>query len=99
MNDVWLYIVIFVLGAVVALIDHAAMAVECKLNKRLLKFLPVRHIPTAIAVVLAFAAFIYYGWNPETGRTTSVSILCVALAFLAVTVILDICIIFIKRKK
>ncbi len=97
MWDIWLYIVIFLLGAVVALIDHAASAVKCKLNKKLLKFLPVRHIPTVIAFVLALSAFIHYGLNPD-GKAYSLSILGVALAFMAVTVALDLGIIFWNRK-
>lgn len=99
MNDIWLYIIIFALGAVVALIDSAARAVDCKVNKKLWNIFPLRHIPTLGCVILALSAFVHYGLNPETGRATSISILSVALGFLAVTVAIDLVIIFFLKKK
>lgn len=98
MWDIWLYIGIFFLGAVVALVDHAARAVKCKLNKKLFKFLPVRHIPTVIAFVLALSAFIHYGLNPDE-KAYSLSILSVALVFIAISVAFDLGIIFWNKKK
>lgn len=86
------------MGALVALIDHAASAVDCKLNKTIFKFLQIRHIPTVIAVILAISAFIYYGLNRDK-LIYAISILWVAFGFLAVVVVCDVIIIFLSKRK
>ncbi len=97
-DDIWLYIGIFLLGAIMALIDHAASVVDCKLNTKIFKWFQVRHIPTFIAVVTALSAFIYYGLNPD-GIVATYAILWIAFGCLAFVIICDIFIIFFKKKK
>ncbi len=98
--DILLYVVLFIMGAIVAIADRAASGVKCKANGKIFKFYPIRHITTALAVIFAIAAFIYYGvGGGENVRDNVMGILGLALILITITFVYDLFLIFWRFNK
>ncbi len=97
MPDWIIYLIIFVIGGILTLLDEAAKNCDSIFNRKVLEFLPVKHISTAVAVVICLVSLILY--CVDRANRTAAFILCmIGIFFLAIAVIIDI-IIVVKSAK
>lgn len=71
------------------LLEEAAKNVDSIFNRKVLKFLPVKHIFTSVAVVICLTFLIVY--CVDTANRTAAIILClIGICFLAIVVAINI---------
>ena len=98
MSDFWFYIAIFLLGGITTLLEEAAKTPKSIFNKKVLGFLPIKHIFTAIAVVLCIVSFVLYYVN-GANKGISLLIVFIAMGLLVLVIVIDIFILLGKRNK
>lgn len=97
MPDWIIYIILFVIGGILTLLEEGAKNSDSIFNRKILKFLPVKHIFTAIAVVICLISLILYCVD-SANRITSLILCLIGIFFLAIVVVIDIFIV-IKNAK
>lgn len=98
MNDWWIYFILFLIGGVVTFLEEASKDCKSLFNRKVLKFLPIKHIFSVIAIVLCIIALILYCLN-KSNRMISLILCFIGIGLLAIVIILDIYIISKKHKK
>lgn len=98
MDDWWVYSIIFLIGGFVTFLEEASRDSKSVFNRKVLKFLPVKHIFSAVAVVFCIISFIIYCFD-KSYRITALVLCFIGIAFLAVVIIIDLYIILKKAKK
>lgn len=97
MPDWIIYLILFVIGGTLTLLEEAAKNIDSAFNRKVLKFLPVKHILTLIAVVICLISLIIYCVD-TANRTASIILCSIGIFFLAIVVAIDIFIIFKNAK-
>ena len=97
MPDWIIYLILFVIGGALTLLEEAAKNIDSTFNRKVLKFLPVKHIFTLIAVVICLTSLIVYCVD-TSNRTASIILCLIGIFFLAIVAAVDTLIIFKNAK-
>lgn len=93
MPDWIIYLIIFVMVGSLTLLEEAAKNYDSIFNRKVLKFLPVKHIFTAVAVAVCLVSLVLYCVD-GANRTASLILCLIGIFFLAIVVAIDIFIVF-----
>ena len=85
----------FICGAILTFLEESVKYEESKFNKKVLKFLPIKHIFTAIGVLIVLVALCFYGFGL---RTVAIILGISSILFLCVVIVID-CVLLIKKIK
>lgn len=97
MPDWIFYLILFVIGGTLTLLEEAVKNADSIFNHKIFKFLPVKHIFTAIAVLICLISLILYCVN-RTNRTTSIILCLIGIFFMSIVVAIDVFIVIRNAK-
>lgn len=92
-----MYLILFMMGGILALLEETAKNSDSVFNKKILGFLPAKHFFTVAAVVVCIISLIVYCVN-AANRTASLVLCAVGIILLAAVAAIDAFIIFKKAK-
>ena len=90
--------ILFVLGGVLTLIEEASKNIDSIFNRKILKFLPVKHIATVFAVIFGLVSLILYCVD-RANRMICFILCTIAICLLIAVTAIDIFLIFKNAKR
>ncbi len=97
MPDWNFYLILFVIGGILTLLEEAVKNADSIFNRKIFKFLPVKHIFTAIAVLICLISLILYCVD-RTNRITSIILCLIGIFFMSIVVAIDVFIVIRNAK-